>query len=98
MVEKAIELGVSRIQLVTTQYSQRRGANMRRLRIIAIESGGSNAAGLEVPEIVEAVALPALLGDWPAQRRLLHCDETGAGQPDGRGVGAIPLATRRQRS
>ncbi len=89
VVEKAIELGVSRIQLVTTQYSQRRGANMRRLRIIAIESA-EQCGRLEVPEIVEAVALPALLGDWPAQRRLLHCDETGAGQPMAEALGDPP--------
>ena len=80
VVEKAVELGASRIQLVTTEYSPRRGANMRRLGIIAIEAA-EQCGRLEVPEIVEAVALPALLGDWPAQRPLLHCDETGAGQP-----------------
>ena len=45
VAEKAVELGAARIQLVTTDYSQRRAANLRRLRAIAIEAA-SNAVVL----------------------------------------------------
>ena len=74
VAEKAVELGAARIQLVTTDYSQRRAANLRRLRAIAIEAA-EQCGRLEVPKIAEAAALPLCLGEWPggtaapAQRR-----------------------------
>ena len=80
VAEKAVELGAARIQLVTTDYSQRRAANLRRLRAIAIEAA-EQCGRLEVPEIAEAAALPLCLGEWPAERPLLHSDETGGGRP-----------------
>ena len=80
VIEKAAELGATRTQLVTTEYSQRRGANMRRLRTIAIEAA-EQCGRLDIPVIAEAAALPDILADWPQGRRLIHCDESGAGPP-----------------
>ena len=34
---------------------------------------------LSVPEVDEPVKLTAVLADWPADRQLLYCDETGSG-------------------
>ena len=80
VIEKAAELGAACIQLVTTEYSQRRGANMRRLRTIAI-AAAEQCGRLDIPVIAEAVSLPDILADWPQGRRLIHCDESRAGPP-----------------
>jgi 16S rRNA (uracil1498-N3)-methyltransferase len=53
---------------------------------------------LTVPEVREPVSLREVLARWPAERRLLYCDETGAGAPvadvleEARGNGAAPWA------
>jgi 16S rRNA (uracil1498-N3)-methyltransferase len=80
VVEKAVELGAARMQLVTTEYSLRRKVNVGRLRAIATEAA-EQCGRLDVPTIAEAVTLPRVLDDWPAGRRLVHCDETGTGRP-----------------
>ena len=34
-----------------------------------------------MPEVAEPVPLDRVLADWPAERRLLFCDESGQGAP-----------------
>jgi len=74
VVEKATELGVSRIQPVITARTQADHVNLERLRAIAIEAA-EQCERLAVPEIFAPAALPALLAGWPADRKLFVADE-----------------------
>src|SRR5260370_21467521 len=87
IAEKATELGVALLQPVLTQHIAVDRVNVERLRANAIEAA-EQTERLTVPEVREPVGLMKLLGDWPAGRRLLVCDETGSGPPIGRGLGA----------
>jgi len=80
LVEKASELGVSRLQPVFTAHTMVERVNVARLRANAIEAA-EQSERLSVPEICEPVELARLLDGWPRTRHLILCDETGGGQP-----------------
>ncbi len=74
VVEKATELGVSRIQPVITSRTQADHVNLERLRAIAIEAA-EQCERLVVPEIMQPIPLPALMAQWPLGRTLFIADE-----------------------
>jgi 16S rRNA (uracil1498-N3)-methyltransferase len=74
VVEKATELGVSRIQPVITARTQADHVNLDRLRAIAIEAA-EQCERLAVPDIAHPLTLPALLAALPPGRRLFMADE-----------------------
>ena len=80
VAEKATELGVAVLQPMLTQHTAVERVNVERLRANAIEAA-EQTERLSVPEVREPVELMKLLADWPAERRLLMCDETGGGPP-----------------
>lgn len=77
---KATELGVSRLVPAFTRHTAVERVNIERLRANAIEAA-EQCGRLTVPEIAEPAPLDRLIADWPAERRLLLCDETGGGAP-----------------
>lgn len=80
VVEKATELGVTKIVPVITQYTSVKRVNVERLRAVATEAC-EQCRRLDVPEISEPVALAVLLNEQSADKPLLvHLDETGAGR------------------
>ena len=74
MVQKAVEMGVSRLCPVLTRHSQVARVNSERMRANAIEAA-EQCGILSVPDVNEPVALPRLLAEWDAARRLVFCDE-----------------------
>ena len=76
IVEKAVELGCRRIQLVATRRTNAERTNLDRLQLIATEAA-EQTGRLDVPEVVGPCALDALLAAWPQERRLMFCDEAG---------------------
>jgi 16S rRNA (uracil1498-N3)-methyltransferase len=80
LVEKATELGASALVPVWTARTQSGRINLERLRAHAIEAS-EQSERLSVPELRVPEKLGALLTGWPAERRLIVCDETGAGEP-----------------
>lgn len=82
MVEKACELGVSRLQPVITRYTDPGRPNLERLRAIVTEAA-EQCGRLSVPEVREPVALARAFEGWPAERVLLVCAERGAARPIG---------------
>lgn len=72
MVQKAVELGVSRLQPVITQHTQVARINLERMRANAIEAA-QQCGILNLPEIAEPVAFKAMKED--AGRVLVFCDE-----------------------
>ena len=80
LVEKAVELGVSRLQPAMTRHTAVSRVNHERLAANAREAA-EQCERLEVPEVGAARPLFDIMGDWPAGRRLLVCCERGAARP-----------------
>jgi 16S rRNA (uracil1498-N3)-methyltransferase len=90
LVEKACELGVARLQLVTTQRTVVDKPNRERLGAHLVEAA-EQSGRTAVPELPEPVTLDRLLRDWPAGRALIFADESG-GAPLAKAKAAAPAA------
>jgi 16S rRNA (uracil1498-N3)-methyltransferase len=76
LAQKATELGVSVLQPVFTRRTIVHRLNTERMRANAIEAA-EQSGRLTAPEIREPLDLARLLANWPRDRQLLFCDETG---------------------
>jgi 16S rRNA (uracil1498-N3)-methyltransferase len=74
MAQKAVEMGVSRLQPVLTRHGQVARVNMQRLRSNAIEAA-EQCGILSLPDIGEPATLARLLDDREPARLLVFCDE-----------------------
>ena len=74
MVQKAAEMGVTRLIPVLTRRTQVRRVNLERLRANVIEAA-EQCGLLNPPEIAEARDLSDWLASLPAGRLLIFCDE-----------------------
>jgi 16S rRNA (uracil1498-N3)-methyltransferase len=90
LVEKATELGASALLPVWTTRTQPERLNLERLRAHAIEAA-EQSERLSVPELRSPEALGRVLAAWPAERRLIVCDESGAGEPIGAVAARLPV-------
>jgi 16S rRNA (uracil1498-N3)-methyltransferase len=80
LVEKATELGVSRLLPVFTKNTDVSRVNVARLQATAVESA-EQCERLTVPIVDEVATLENLIGGWGASRQLYFMDETGVGTP-----------------
>ncbi|MDT8857123.1 16S rRNA (uracil(1498)-N(3))-methyltransferase [Paracoccaceae bacterium Fryx2] len=78
IVEKAAELGAARIIPVQTRFTNADRIRQDRLQAHAVEAA-EQCGGTFVPEVCDLTALDRLLADWPADRRILWCNEHLAG-------------------
>jgi 16S rRNA (uracil1498-N3)-methyltransferase len=74
MVQKVVEMGVSRLQPVLTRHGQVRNVNAARMRANAIEAA-EQCGILTLPEIEPPLALDRCLAARDPQRWLVFCDE-----------------------
>jgi 16S rRNA (uracil1498-N3)-methyltransferase len=74
MVQKAVELGASRLQPVLTRHTQVARINLDRMRANAIEAC-EQCGVLSLPEISEPLALERALAAREPERTLVFCDE-----------------------
>lgn len=74
MVQKATEMGASRLVPVLTRHTVAERVNTERMRANAIEAA-EQCGILRVPDVAEPIKLPALLQGWDASRTLIFCDE-----------------------
>ena len=74
IVEKAAEMGVARICPVQTDYTNADRIRQDRLQAHAIEAA-EQCGGTYVPAVDDLVPLSRVLAHWPADRRLMFCDE-----------------------
>ena len=80
IVEKAVELGASRILPVQTRHTNSDRIRQDRLQAHAIEAA-EQCGATYVPQVTDLYHLDKLLAAWPTDRRLYWCDETALGQP-----------------
>jgi 16S rRNA (uracil1498-N3)-methyltransferase len=80
VVQKATELGVRVLQPVLTHRTIVRRVNLERMQANAIEAA-EQSGRVSVPQIREPAGLDKLLAEWPADRRLVFCDEAGEAPP-----------------
>jgi 16S rRNA (uracil1498-N3)-methyltransferase len=74
LVQKAVEMGVSRLQPMMTQHTQVARLNLERMRANTIEAA-QQCGVLILPEIKEPVAFKAVMSNVDAGRLLIFCDE-----------------------
>jgi 16S rRNA (uracil1498-N3)-methyltransferase len=79
LVQKAVEMGAGVLQPVMTQHVQGKITNLDRLRANVAEAA-EQCGILSIPEVAEPRKLPDLLERWPADRRIIFCDESDEGQ------------------
>ena len=74
MVQKAVELGVSRLQPVITRHTQATRVNLDRMKANAIEAA-EQCGILSIPDVAEPGALDRVVAGLDAERVLIFCDE-----------------------
>lgn len=77
MVQKAVEMGVSRLRPVLTQHGQVTRLNAERVAANVI-AAAEQCGNLSIPSVEEPIALMRLLDRWPqeeAGRHIVFCDE-----------------------
>jgi len=74
MVQKATELGVSRLQPVLTQHTQVTRVNLERMRANAIEAA-EQCGVLTIPEVCEPLTFARALAARKPERLVVFCDE-----------------------
>jgi 16S rRNA (uracil1498-N3)-methyltransferase len=80
IIEKATELGVRRIRLVTTRRTNADHTNLMRLAAIAVEAA-EQTGRLDAPEVLAPAPLERLVDGWEGGRILVFCDEAGEAPP-----------------
>ena len=80
LIEKATELGVSKLIPVQTRRTIVDRINAARLQAITVEAA-EQTGRLTLPEIFELRTLEQALNDWPDDHPIYAGDETGGGQP-----------------
>ena len=74
MVQKAVEMGVSRLQPVMTRRTQAERVNLDRMHANAIEAA-EQCGILSLPEIAVPLSLADAISAWQSERHLVFCDE-----------------------
>ena len=74
-IQKATELGVSKIIPCSTEYTNIKNVNVKNLYQNAIEAS-EQSQRLDIPSIEKEVDLKSLLDSWPKDRKLIFCDES----------------------
>ena len=90
---KATELGVSALCPVLTRHTAVTRVNLQRLRANATEAA-EQCGRLTVPDVREPRTLGEFIAQWPADRSLMLCDETGSAPPVADALGARDAAAK----
>ena len=78
IAEKACEMGCRQIQPVFTKFTNAERVKVDRLQAHAVEA--AEQCGLDgVPAVIDPAPLDRVLAEWPQDRRIMFCDESGAG-------------------
>ena len=74
MVQKAVEMGVSKLQPIITQHTQVKRVNVDRMRANAIEAA-EQCGVLAIPDVAEPLTFARAIASRKPDRLLVFCDE-----------------------
>ena len=80
LIEKVTELGVSKLVPVMTERTIIGRINLDRLRANTIQAA-QQSQRISIPTIADPVSLNKILADWPRDRALFVCVESGPALP-----------------
>src|SRR5262249_6576890 len=90
MVQKAVEMGASRLQPILTRHAQVARVNLERMRANAIEAA-EQCGILTLSEIAAPLTLERMIAEFDPARLLVLCDEEAQGPlpglPEARSAG-----------
>ena len=89
MVQKAVEMGASRLQPVTTRHTQVSRVNLERMRANVIEAA-EQCGILSLAAVEEPASLERFLEHRNAMRLLVFCDETAEASDPVKTLAAMP--------
>lgn len=78
IVEKAVELGATRICPILTEFTNSERVRVDRLQTHAVEAA-EQCGATWVPEVATPAKLDIVLAQWPEGRGLVFCDEAATG-------------------
>lgn len=78
MVQKAVEMGVSKLSPVVTRHTQAERIKVERIRANVIEAA-EQCGVLALPEVVEPLAFERAIAALEPERLLVFCDEAAEG-------------------
>lgn len=79
VVQKAVELGVSKIIPVQTEYTSNANIKIERIRAQTVEAA-EQCRRQDIPTIENLISFHDLLKNWPQKRKLVYLNETGDGR------------------
>ncbi len=74
MVQKAVEMGVRRLQPILTRYTIAERVNLERMRANVVEAA-EQCGVLHLPEVLPPEKFAAGINKWGQDRPLIFCDE-----------------------
>ena len=80
IIQKAVELGVSKFVPCKTEFSNFDKLNYKNLELNAIEAA-QQSERLDIPKIEKIINLDAILKELPDDRALVFCDESDTNLP-----------------
>jgi 16S rRNA (uracil1498-N3)-methyltransferase len=92
MVQKAVEMGASRLQPVLTRHTQVARINLDRVRANAVEAA-EQCGILTIPDVVAPVTLERACAAFEPDRLLVFCDEAAEVQDPVAALAAARLPT-----
>ena len=78
IIEKSVELGVSKLIPIITDYGISQKINKERYKSRAIEAA-EQCRRLDVPQVEDIKSLSDIINNWPQDRDLFFMDESGVG-------------------
>lgn len=78
VLQKAVELGISKIIPVQTEYAVKKVFKNERANLQIIEAA-EQCRRLDVPVLEDLTDFNKLLQNWPSNRKLIYLNETGQG-------------------
>ncbi|MBO4293977.1 MAG: 16S rRNA (uracil(1498)-N(3))-methyltransferase [Alphaproteobacteria bacterium] len=78
VLQKAVELGVSKIMPVQTEYATKIQVKRERAELQIIEAA-EQSRRQDVPELLKTVSFDEMIKQWPENRKLIYLNETGKG-------------------
>tara|TARA_B100000579_G_C22806150_1_gene842637 strand:- start:752 stop:1486 length:735 start_codon:yes stop_codon:yes gene_type:complete len=74
LIQKATEIGVTKIIPCKTEYTNAKNLNLKNLYLNAVEAA-EQSERLDVPDIEKQIDLKSLMNTWPDDRILIYCNE-----------------------